>query len=528
MVVCQAQDCQNLAVYKAEGRRVSACKEHRQEGMQLVSKKKECSAEGCTKIPHYGFKGGQKTHCRQHQEPGMKSLIKQLVCQEEGCEKGPGYGFPGGRRTHCSKHQKPGMQSLIKQLVCKQEGCKRGPSYGYDRFTHCGRHKLPDMKYLGKQCEKEGCGKQPHYGQPGGPRSHCRKHQLEGMVLLDRRPTCVHEGCDKGPHYGPPGGSGMFCGEHKLEGMERAGKQLCVVSGCNKRPSHKMGNGPKTHCCLHQLPGQTIGPQVKRPRLGDNTGTTVNITSTPKAPATSPVQIGQVGSTMGAVGSMQARASAVSSTCVPPVPGLLPIPGLVMPPAVPPVTTLGGVPVSNVIHQRLGISAPASTAPEPRGQGAPWHGVAGGGVMQQPPVGMTGAEGAGLMPSLASMGGSMWMPYQLNQLHGLAPPAPEDAASLSALPGFAGQWQMGQQAIPPAAFPGLLLPGKLDGDLPGPIWGAEGQGGQGQGPSHSQGQPLSGPLPKGKKPEVPEAALEALMLLRGSTRGGLKCREGER
>jgi len=142
--------------------------------------------------------------------------------------------------------------------------CEIIPCYNFSdqkKGIYCKNHMEPGMEnVVSSKCEN--CGdRQPSFGLPGGPRTHCGTCRTEDMVNLRRKP-CIGDGCNKQPSYNyPEEKSALYCSDHKLDGMKKVTNRLCAGVDCDKQPSYRHEYSPTyTHCVDHAENGMVSRP----------------------------------------------------------------------------------------------------------------------------------------------------------------------------------------------------------------------------------------------------------------------------
>ncbi len=172
---------------------------------------------------------------RQSNEEIIANRRAQHECIIQGCTRSRQFGYESDRkRKVCPDHvdQLPVREndSVIKCITARK--CKehnRVARYGYTETTHCEECKLPDMNRLTKQCEHDGCTKNPRFG------------------IRDRKTGR---------------GAVVRCGDHVEKGDAAVGDQLCRFQNeeglyvCDSR-AHK-GVTTKERCSKHEQTGDKI------------------------------------------------------------------------------------------------------------------------------------------------------------------------------------------------------------------------------------------------------------------------------
>ncbi|CAN0195195.1 unnamed protein product [Phaeothamnion confervicola] len=86
-------------------------------------------------------------------------------------------------------------------------------------------------------CTDPSCSKPAYYNTPGETKPRfCGKHKSDSMINVHNK-LCQRQPCGKRPHYGPPGGVASFCVTHKELGMINVHGRLCQSSMCGKQPT---------------------------------------------------------------------------------------------------------------------------------------------------------------------------------------------------------------------------------------------------------------------------------------------------
>jgi hypothetical protein len=123
----------------------------------------------------------------------------------------------------CRKYKKRQPVKKKQLYPCYFEGCSKPSTYGYIndmKKISCLSHKKKDMRSLkGHFCY---CKKRASYNYEGLHAKYCKKHSLDGMIIVKVQ-RCNYEGCKKIPSFYLPDDSGIKkctrCAEHKLDGM---------------------------------------------------------------------------------------------------------------------------------------------------------------------------------------------------------------------------------------------------------------------------------------------------------------------
>ena len=144
------------------------------------------------------------------------------------------YGVSGKRPKYCAQHRQDGMVSFRRnKKECEFDGCKKQPSFGppKGRVMRCGGHREKnDINFTTPPCEEDGCTTGKRFGYPDGKPQFCSEHKKEGMKDLrnKKRPQCEHEGCKKTPSFRDPNSDKKkltHCADHKLPGMIDPGNE---------------------------------------------------------------------------------------------------------------------------------------------------------------------------------------------------------------------------------------------------------------------------------------------------------------
>lgn len=156
-----------------------------------------CQYDNCSNISTYGLSFGNVTHCKNHKLDGLK-LVSQF-CKTIGCNKRPGFNYENSKgKLYCFEHKKDGMVSKDNRK-CLEENCTLRPTYnhkGEDKAIYCSNHKLENMvNIVNKKCEFEGCNVRPSFNFENevGCR-FCFNHKQEGMISKDNR-KCISNLC---------------------------------------------------------------------------------------------------------------------------------------------------------------------------------------------------------------------------------------------------------------------------------------------------------------------------------------------
>ncbi len=73
------------------------------------------------------------------------------------------------------------MHSII--MKCIAVGCNKQASFGYGVVLHCRTHSEPDeVDVVHPHCQTDGCMKIAWFAMPGGPKSHCKVHHMDGEI----------------------------------------------------------------------------------------------------------------------------------------------------------------------------------------------------------------------------------------------------------------------------------------------------------------------------------------------------------
>lgn len=136
---------------------------------------------------------------------------------------------------------------------------KKKQSYNYKGVNpalYCVNCKKEGMINIYIVCEFEDCLKTSGYGFPGGKKTRCSEHHLEGMVDL-KHPPCIEPGCLTNPSYGfPKDKKATYCFIHHKDGMKNIISPICEEPGCETLASFNFeGKKKPIRCELHYLKG---------------------------------------------------------------------------------------------------------------------------------------------------------------------------------------------------------------------------------------------------------------------------------
>jgi hypothetical protein len=148
----------------------------------------------------------------------------------------------------------------VMQKNCEHEGCVKQPCYNlptehFGKF--CATHKKDDMVNVReRRCEYEECTKKPFYNLSSETKGRfCKEHKTDGMIdiLSD---SCRHEDCNKRATFNHPGQKAKFCSTHKEDGMIDVKTIRCEYDQCMIVPVFNIaGNKKGRYCFKHKEPG---------------------------------------------------------------------------------------------------------------------------------------------------------------------------------------------------------------------------------------------------------------------------------
>ena len=142
---------------------------------------------------------------------------------------------------------------------CQNEGCTKQPSYNYDgqiKPLYCNQHKLPNMIDIkSKKCKNKGCIKQPYYNYDGQTKPlYCNQHKLDNMIDIKNK-KCHYDGCIIQPKYNYKDQTkAIYCNQHKLPDMIDIISKKCQNERCMIRPNYNYeGQTKGLYCNQHKL-----------------------------------------------------------------------------------------------------------------------------------------------------------------------------------------------------------------------------------------------------------------------------------
>lgn len=253
---CVHPGCTTIPSYGYKDGKSQYCASHKTDEM-IRLKHRTCQHDKCTKIPHFNKPGELLAiYCSEHAPKGYVD-IKNKKCEYSGCKKRPCYGYIKDRKQiRCASHKEDGMIN-IKRKKCKHTECNNTPSYGYTGTKtriYCSIHKLKGMTDVSRVlCSYNNCLIQPIFnykGQKSG--KYCNKHKEDGMIDVTNTYCII---CEKiQARYGLPGGKRTHCYTHKLDGMIANPRKKCINLGCNEIAIY--GVGGAKHCESHMEQGE--------------------------------------------------------------------------------------------------------------------------------------------------------------------------------------------------------------------------------------------------------------------------------
>lgn len=155
------------------------------------------------------------------------------------------------------------------QKNCEHEGCLKQPCYNlpnehFGKF--CATHKTPYMVNVReRRCEFDGCMKKPFFNAPTETRGRfCASHKKDEMVnVLSGK--CEYDGCFKRSNFNFIGHElARFCGLHKEKGMIDIKTRRCEQENCMTVPVFNLpGTKRGVFCNEHKKDGME---DVRNPR----------------------------------------------------------------------------------------------------------------------------------------------------------------------------------------------------------------------------------------------------------------------
>jgi hypothetical protein len=146
------------------------------------------------------------------------------------------------------------------QKNCEHEGCTKQPCYNlptehFGKF--CATHKTIQMVNVReRRCEYDKCIKKPFYNLPSETKGRfCKEHKKDDMIDVLSK-SCDHEECNKRATFNYPGKKAKFCATHKEDEMIDVKTARCEHTDCMTVPVFNLPGSKRGLLCFeHREPG---------------------------------------------------------------------------------------------------------------------------------------------------------------------------------------------------------------------------------------------------------------------------------
>lgn len=189
---------------------------------------------------------------------------KHRQCVYSWCDENAYFVEIGKNVWHCKSHRLPGMIGLlVNPSPLRSLYDKDRPDLPPKKYKESNA----EYKQIDRQCIRDGCILNAHFGYIGCPPLHCYVHKLDDMTNLNHY-KCKKEYCEKMAIYGHIGKEKKFCVDHKEEGMVGVTLNICSYAGCDRRV--KFSNGSEPPRCKHHRDSVYESPSSIRRKALDN------------------------------------------------------------------------------------------------------------------------------------------------------------------------------------------------------------------------------------------------------------------